>query len=697
MSDSTYRIGVDVGGTFTDVQLIDETTGEIKTGKVLSTPKDPQHGFLDALDRILEDCGAPLAAVSLVCHASTVATNALLEGKGAKTGFITTAGFRDMLEIQRQIRPTLYDIDFDKPPALVPRYMAAEVKERIDAYGTILIPLDEESVRHAAHSLTDQGVESIAVCLLHGYAYNAHEDMIAKIIRSDFPEISVSISSELTPEFREYFRASTTVINAIVQPVVKRYLQGISAELTVRGFQRDVLVMQSNGGVLSLDIAAERPVTMIESGPAAGVIAAAHLSSIIGNPNVMSFDMGGTTAKTSLVQDGLPAITKEYEVGARAGSNIGEGRGSGYPLRIPTLDLVEIGAGGGSIAWIDSGGLLRVGPHSSGADPGPACYGRGGVEATVTDANLVLGRLNPAYFLGGEMTLDEKAAVHAVEALASKLSMDAVEAAYGIVAIANNAMANGLRLVSIQRGYDPSEFALVAFGGGGPAHADALGRDVGAMETIIPRSPGTFSANGLLVSDLRHEYTRTYLRDLGQLDLDQVSASFEAMINEGRETLRREGMRDDQIAVLRQFEMRYVGQSFELTVDLGEATIDEQSITAASSDFHREHARAYGYSAPSEPTEVVNLRLTATGQIVKPSAHPIANMDGESVADYIKGHRHVYFQSTGYLLCPIYDRYRIRSGATFAGPAVVEERDASTVVEPGSNVLVDKFGNLHIR
>ena len=491
----SVRLAIDIGGTFTDATLIDEETGRVAIAKVLSTPADPSQGFMQAAERALAEGGVAAADVSFVVHATTVATNAIIEGTIARSGFVTTDGFRDLLEIARQVRPTLYDTQFEKAPPLVPRDRAVVVRERLGPRGEVLRALEEDSVREAAAVLRREEVESVAVCLLHSYVNPEHEQRVGELLAEELPGVPVSLSSEVAPEFREYLRASTTVINAAIRPVVERYLARIEARLVEAGIRAQLLVMQSSGGVFGAEAAARRPVFMVESGPAAGVIASAHLGSTLGRPDLLSFDMGGTTAKVGLIQDGRPSVTKDYTVGGHAGAGIGGLSLSGYPVRTPVVDLVEIGAGGGSIAWVDSGGLLRVGPRSAGADPGPVCYRRGGTEPTVTDANVVLGRLNPAYFLGGEMSLDVETARRAIdERCAQPLGLDLTAAAYGIVEIANAAMVNALHLISVQRGYDPRDFVLVAFGGAGPVHANALARDVEVPLLVVPPSPGIFSA-----------------------------------------------------------------------------------------------------------------------------------------------------------------------------------------------------------
>ena len=688
-----YRLGVDIGGTFTDIALIDEATGQIYTGKVSSTPQDPSGGFMEAVQRLLAKQQIAAQAVAYIVHGTTVATNAIIEGKVAPTGFITTEGFRDMLEIARQIRPTLYDLQFEKPRPLVPRHRCFGVPERLDAQGQVLTPLDEDALRQVAGKLRDEGVESIAVCFLHAYANPTHERRAGEIIAEVFPEAVVSLSAEVAPEFREYLRASTTVINSCIRPVVARYLQRIEDRLAQAGIAAELLVMQSSGGVYTFAAARQKPVYMVESGPAAGVIAAAHLGQARGYDQVISFDMGGTTAKAGLIQGGTPNVTKDYEVGTTAQSGVGATRGAGYPIRTPVIDLVEIGAGGGSIAWVDPGGILRVGPQSAGADPGPACYGQGGTRPTVTDANLVLGRLNPSYFLGGEIALDPTAAQRAIEQhCAQPLGMDLVEAAHGIVEIANTAMVNALRLVSVQRGYDPRDFALVAFGGAGPAHANRLAALTDIPVAIIPQSPGTASALGLLVTDLKHDYATTLIQRLDQVVPHALEQTFRELEAQGRETLGREGMAEAAMEFRRQADLRYVGQSHELTLPLTTEALGPAQLEQLLEQFHRTHDRAYGFSAPGEDVELVSVRLSAIGQIAKPALAPLAKAAKEATA---KGQRPVYFaENEGYVDCPVYDRYALGAGAMVQGPAIVEEIDSTTVVHPQYQVRIDDFGQM---
>ncbi|HZO97613.1 MAG TPA: hydantoinase/oxoprolinase family protein [Gaiellaceae bacterium] len=683
----TVRVAVDIGGTFTDATLIDEESGRVSIAKTLTTPADPSEGFMAAAERALAGAGAGAAAVGFVVHATTVATNAIIEGKVARSGFVTTAGFRDLLEIARQVRPSLYDTRFEKPRPLVPRDRAVEVTERLGPGGEVLTPLDEGSVRAAAAALAREAVESVAVCLLHAYVNPEHERRVGEILAEELPGVPVSLSSEVAPEFREYLRASTTVINAVVRPVVERYLERIERRLADAGIAAKLLVMQSGGGVFGSDAAARRPVFMVESGPAAGVIAAAHLGSTLGRGEILSFDMGGTTAKVGLIREGRPSVTKDYQVGGHASAGIGGLSLSGYPVRTPVVDLVEIGAGGGSIAWIDSGGLLRVGPRSAGADPGPVCYGRGGVEPTVTDANVVLGRLNPAYFLGGELALDVEAARRAIEERCARpLGMGVVEAASGIVEIANAAMVNALHLISVQRGYDPREFLLVAFGGAGPVHANALARDAELPAVLVPPSPGIFSATGLLTTDLRRDAAVTLLRRLDELDGSEVERAFGELERAGAAELQAEGVAREAIEFVRQVDLRYVGQSYELTLPMGDGLAER---------FHAEHDRTYGFAAEGEPVECVSLRLQTVGRIAKP---PLRELPAATGPPEPKETRAVYFAEAGGFVegCPVYDRSSLGAGARLAGPAVVEEFDSTTVVHPGYAVSVDRHGNLTI-
>ncbi len=694
-----YRVGIDVGGTFTDAVLILESTGETFIAKVPSTPKDPSAGFLEALAEILATARVPPTGISYLVHGTTVATNALIEGKTPKTAFVTTRGFRDMLEIARQVRPSLYDVNFEKPAQLVPRHLCFEVPERMDASGRVVETLDEDAVRQIAAALTDDEVGSVAICFLHSYLNPEHEERTSELFRRHCPQVLISRSSTICPEFREYFRASTTVVNASVRPVVAGYVKNIERGLETQGIGAKLLIMQSNGGVLTAEQATEKPVFIIESGPAAGVIAANSIAGAAGFKDLIAFDMGGTTAKAGLVVDGRPRITKDYEVGTAARSGMGQARGSGYPIRTPVIDLVEIGAGGGSVAWVDSGGVLRVGPHSAGADPGPICYGRGGVEPTVTDANVVLGRLNPEYFLGGRMSLDLAGAAAGIrEHCAKPLELDTIAAAYGIVQIANVAMVNALRIATLGRGFDPRQLVMVAFGGAGPLHANALCAELQIPVLIIPPSPGTASSLGLLSTDIRHEFSRTRAMSADRPDIDAINQIFATMEAEGGRLLALEGMAADQVLFAREIELRYVGQSYELGVACPGARLTRELVADVAERFHLEHERTYGRSAQGEPVELVNFRVTAIGAIPRPEVRrtPARARAERSVA--LTGTRPVFFaEVNGFTDASVYDRYSLVPGDSFLGPAVVEEMDSSSLIHPGFEVDVDISGNLLVR
>jgi N-methylhydantoinase A len=695
---STYRVGVDIGGTFTDAAFVHEESGALSVVKVLTTPADPGEGFIRALERGLRERGCGGDAVKLIVHATTVATNSLIEGTTARVGMLTTRGFRDVLEIGRQIRSRLYDVHLQKPRPLVPRRFSLEVRERLDADGRVLEPLDTQAVRDAVRTLRGEGVEAVVCCFLHAYVNPVHERQAAAIVRDAFPDAFLSVSSEVCPEFREYLRASTAAVNAAVMPLVTRYLDGLERELRRLGVDAPFYVMQSSGGVMSSTAAKQKPVYMIESGPAAGVIAAGAYAATHGYRDVLSFDMGGTTAKVGLIENGRLRVSTEIEVGGQAITPLGEGRGGGYPIRTPVIDLVEVGAGGGSEAWIDEGGALRVGPRSAGANPGPACYGRGGEAPTVTDANLVLGRLDPRFFLGGELTLDAAAAERAVaERCGKPLGLDTVKVAAGIVDIANAHMIGAVRLVSVQRGYDPRDFVLVAFGGAGPLHANALAIELGVQAVLVPPSPGIATAVGMLMTDITHEFvaTRRYaLDELAPADLDELFADF---MREADAVLEREAVAPAQRRVARVVDLRYHGQSHELSVPVPPGPLTAADVARVRDDFHAAHERAYGYAAREDAIEMVNVRLTAIGVSPKPrrAALPKATDDGAAAG---KGERLVWFgESASFVSCRVLDRGRLAWGHVVPGPATIEEMDATTLVHPGWQADVDEHGNLVLR
>ena len=594
------RIGVDIGGTFTDMAALDETTGAVTNAKALSTPRD----LLDGVLRCVDQAGVRLADCRLVIHGTTIGINALLEKKGALTGLVTTEGFRDVLEIGRGNFLRMYDVLYRRPTLLVPRGRRLEVRERLGARGEVLTALDEDGVRVAARALGAAGVESVAVVFLFSYRDPAHEQRAAEIVREELPEAAVSVSHRITQEWREYERTSTTVVNAYVQPVMDRYLGAFGAALEGRGFVGQLLVTQSNGGAFSLAAARSRPVHTMESGPAAGATGCASLARSLGVDRLISFDMGGTTAKCAIVERGLVQTTDEYHV-------------DGYPIRVPVIDIKEVSAGGGTVAWIDAGGALALGPRSAGAEPGPVCYGRGGVEPTVTDANLVLGRIAAARFLGGRMPLDHAAAARAVdERLGTPLGLARAGAAAGVVRLADVKMALAVRSISTERGLDPRDYALVAYGGGGPLHAVAIARELGIPRVVVPTSPSTFSAWGMLATDLRHDLVRTVLEPLGGTDAAWAGARYREMQREIESILPGVGAPVTHRAA----DLRYLGQEHTVTVPVG--SLDEWPVLRGR--FDEAHRRTYGYAAPEVEVQLLNLRLTVVYPLEHPRLPPLA-------------------------------------------------------------------------
>jgi N-methylhydantoinase A len=673
--------------------MLDEQSGRVKLVKMSSTPRDPSIAFMEVVDRCLSESSVDARRCAYLVHGTTVATNTIIEGKGAKTALLVTEGFRDIFEIGRQIRPRLYDLFCDKPPPLVERRLCFEVPERLDASGGVVRSLDVPAVREIVEALRRAEVEAVVVCLLHSYVNAEHERQVAALLHEAMPGLYVTLSSDICPEMREYFRASTAAINAKVMPVVCRYIERLQESARDRGLSCDISLMTSSGGIISSAVARREPVHLIESGPAAGVTAAAYYGQMAGYAQVISFDMGGTTAKLGLVEDGRPRIAPSFEVGAEA---VASDRGAGYPVRTPVVDLVEIGAGGGSIAWVDAGGALRVGPRSGGADPGPACYGLGQEEPTITDANLVLGRINPDFFLGGERKLRLDLAEEAVGRLARRLALGVHETAHGIVAIANAHMMGAARTVSVQRGFDPRDFTLVAFGGAGPLHANELARELGVARLLIPRSPGVTSALGLLVGDIKHDYIHSFLTPLDAMDMAAAESMYRRFEDEARAQLAAESVEPAAMHLVRRLDVRYVGQSHELTIDLPDRLDASRAVVVESiSDaFCEAHRRVYGFAEPREPAEIVNLRLVALGNIRRPSLEEVG-ASGPDAAVAVKPRRPVYFEQMGGRVdCPIYDRSRLCCGHVVAGPAIVEEYDSTTVIHPGSTASVDRFANL---
>ena len=656
------RIGVDIGGTFTDLVALDEATGAVVDTKALSTPDDLLLGIL----RCVDQAGVQLSDCRLVIHGTTIGINALLERKGARTGLITTEGFRDVLEIGRGNFLRMYDVLYRRPASLVPRGLRLEVPERLTARGEVMVPLDEEGVRAAARRLAAEGVESVAVCLLFSFRNPEHEQRTAELVAEVLPTASVSVSHRITQEWREYERTSTTMVNAYVRPIMDRYLGAFEQGLAGRGFRGQLLITQSNGGAFSLAAAASKPVHTIESGPAAGASGCASLAQALGADRLISFDMGGTTAKCAIVENGLVQTTDEYHV-------------DGHPLRIPVMDITEVSAGGGTVAWIDAGGALALGPQSAGADPGPVCYGRGGTEPTVTDANLVLGRIAAGRFLGGTMPLDHGAAARAIEErLGLPLGLARDNAAAGVVRLADVKMALAVRSITTERGLDPRDYTLVAYGGGGPLHAVAIARELGIPRVIIPPSPSTFSAWGMLATDLRHDLVRTVLAPLDQTDGAWAEARYREMEREIEAILPPVGAATRHRAA----DLRYLGQEHTVTVEVG--SLEEWA--SLRSRFDAAHQRAYGYAAPEVEVQLLNLRLAVVYPLARPRLPALARGAGRGPAfETRKIYSSLLRDALEYR---VHQRDRLRAGDVVDGPAAIEEAGTTTMLEPGDRLQI---------
>jgi N-methylhydantoinase A len=677
------RVAVDIGGTFTDLVFLDEASGGVGAAKASTTPARFENGVMDALGQ------THLDAVSFLAHGTTVIINALTERRGARTALITTRGFRDVLEIAKSNRPDLYNLLYQKPEPFVPRRLRLEVSERVSYKGDVLAPLDEDDVRRAVAEIRRNGAEAVAVCFLHSYANPVHEQRAAEIVREEWPEASVTASYELTNEWREYERTSTAVLDAYVKPVASRYLDALARQLGSAGVPaRICYAMRSNGGISRFDVAARTPINLVESGPVGGVIGAAAVGAQLGEQNLITLDIGGTTAKSSLVERGAIRLTGDYHIERTPAK-------AGYPIKVPVADIVEIGAGGGSIAWLDPAGALRVGPRSAGAEPGPACYGWGGAEPTVTDANLIAGRINPEYFLGGRIALDVDRAQDAFRPLAEQLDVSLAEAALGVIRIANANMIHLLKLVSVRRGRDPRDFALVAFGGGGSMHAAALARELQTRRVIVPPHPGHFSAWGMLASDLRHDLVQTHFARSEDLTTDELAAFWEELESRLETTFAEEGVGADEIHFERSADMRYAGQEHTVTVPSLEGRLDEAARQALELRFHELHEQLYDFRLES-PIEFVNFRVTGVGAV--PKAGLVRILAGSGTADRAaKGAREVHFDELGRHEATIYERARLGAGDELDGPAVVEEEAASTLVFPGQRLRVDDYGNLVIK
>jgi N-methylhydantoinase A len=681
------RVGIDIGGTFTDLCAV-APDGECWSAKVLTTTADPSAGFLDVLDRAFRAAPA-LREVCEIVHATTLATNAILEGNTARLGMLTTAGFRDVLEIGRHFRRELYNFFLEKPPALVPRARRLEVAERVGADRSVVRELDRAGAEAAIDRLLAQDVEVVLVCFLHSYARPEHEREVADMARRR-GAAAVVASHSVCDEHREYERFSTAAVHGAVLPRVRHYLERIEGGLRAAGVTAPLAVMQSSGGMAGVATVLERPASIVESGPAAGVIAAVEVGRRLRLTDLISFDMGGTTAKATLVRGGRLVVTGDYEVGG----GLQGGFGAGYPVRTPVVDVVEVGTGGGSIAYVDEVGRLHVGPRSAGAAPGPACYGRGGTAATVTDADLVLGRLSPDHFAGGQTRLSVPAARQALErAVAAPLGLSVEAAAEGVVALANAQMVQALQLVSVRRGHDPREHVLVAFGGAGPGHAAALAQELGCPKVVIPTEAGVQSAWGLLVADARRDFSRTILTRAEALDLHTLRQCYQALVDRGRQELRASGFRDDRVRDRLAVDARYAGQAFEVMVELPEPpAFDDGMVGRLNESFHESHQRLYGHSDPAAAVEWVTLRATVVGEVPRPAARTVAPARRPleerrlAVRDMTWAGRRCQ--------AALYDRPALGAGDHIIGPALIVQADSCTAVPPGTAVTVEPTGDL---
>jgi len=693
---ASFRVGVDIGGTFTDIVFLGEG-GERFTRKVPSSVDNYAKAIVDGLQDLLRERALEPSQIIELLHGTTIASNAILEHKGARTGLITTRGFRDVLEIRTLRMPRLYDIAWTKPPPLVERYLRVEVDERINVKGAVERPLREADVRQAVDKLLKEGVEAIAVCLLHSYVNPAHERMIKAIIEEMAPQLTLSISSEVLPEIKEYERTSTTVINAYVRPIVESYLSRLVEECARIGVRAPLLLMQSNGGLMTARAAAQTPMHIIESGPAAGVVGVLALARQIGAPKAISFDMGGTTAKASIIENGELSRAPELAVGGgiMVGSRLLSG--AGYTLKVPAIDLAEVGAGGGSIIWIDAGGALQIGPHSAGAVPGPVCYATGGREPTITDANVAIGYINPNHLVGGALKLDAAKAREALERrIARPLGMSLEQAAYGAHLIAASNMIRAIKAVSSERGRDPRSFTLVGYGGNGPLFAVVMARALGMRHVLVPPSPGVFSAFGLLYSDVEYHVTQSRKGLLGDADPLEVAATLAELEANVRARLSADGFASARIEVLRSAFLHYEGQSFELEVPIADGAIDRAMLALLEEAYGVEHAKTYGHRAGSdEPVEIVTLKVVGRGIFDVSRAELAARPHRPQRVAITEPVRRAYFgPEHGWLEARILERAELTTPCP--GPAIVEEYDATCVIPPGATARLDRFGNIAI-
>lgn len=676
-----YRVGIDIGGTFTDFVIVDTVSRTIRLEKTATTPQNLWQGIETGFQQL----HLPLAEIAQVAHGTTVGLNTLLERRGDPTGLITTAGFRDAYEIGRGARPDAYNLFFRKPVPLVPREHRLEVRERIGADGAVVTPLNEADVAAAVEHFRRHAIHSIAICFLHAYRNPAHEIRAAEIVAELYPEALISTSSSLVREWREYERISTTCINAYIMPRTSRYIEHVTAALAAGGYRRPFFVNQSSGGVLSVEAAKTKPVTTLMSGPAGGVVAAAHAGQMEGFENIISFDMGGTSTDVCVIYEGQPRITVDAVIDR-------------HPVMVPMIAVHSIGAGGGSIATLDAVGALNVGPHSAGAEPGPVCYGRGGTQPTVTDANLVLGRMAPPAFLPNHLQPDTQAARAAIQRrIGQPLALDTVEAAAGIIAIVNVKMSMAVRSITVQRGLDPKDFVLCAFGGAGPMHACWIARELHIPRVMVPLAPGQFSALGILLSNIRHDFVRTVSADPASFSPAFLTQRFAAIEAEARAVLDAEGVAAADMTFVRSLDARYVGQEYTVNVPVPAGAFSTAVIQAIQESFHTSHQRIYGHASPDEPIELVNLRMAAVGSLPTVELPAVAAGEPNPPREALAGETQTCFAADdGYVRCPVWERQKLRAGNQIAGPAIIADPGATTVLPPGFTCTVSVHGHLLI-
>ena len=668
-----YRIGIDVGGTFTDVTLLNSETGRYYTYKLSSTLQDQSLAIANGTKETLELYGVPVSEIEYFGHGTTVATNMIIERKGAKTALITTKGFRDLLEIGRQTRPSLYNIMEDKPETLVKRSLRKEISERVTAKGDILRDVDRDEVRAVLKELKEQGVESIAVCFLFSFLNSRNEKIVEDCIKEVWPEAYYSVSSTILPEFREFERLSTTVINSYLGPRMKMYIHNLRQRIKEVGVTVEPYITQSNGGVMSISSTIQTPVQTALSGPSAGVMGAVYIAEAAGFKDIITYDMGGTSTDVSLVKDGIAEYTTKRKV-------------CGLPSGVPMIDVHAVGAGGGSIAQIDNAGALKVGPESAGANPGPAAYGLGNENPVVTDANLVLGRINPHYVLGGRLKIDAELSKKAVKKkIADPMGIGTEEAALGIVKVVNSNMARAIRVITVEKGHNPSDFTLVAYGGAGPLHAVHLAQEMGIRTVLIPPAPGALCALGLLTADIKKSYVRTAIASYDEMTPEQINAVMSSLRDEGSAWLDSEKVPNERRKFHGIAEMRYVGQNYELQVEIPTENITASDIEKMKQDFFIAHEKNYGYYNPNAPVQFVNFRCEATGIVKKPNLAELeTTLDDPSKAEI--GRRVVHFEESGAVDCPVYDRAKFGRAERVNGPCIIEQMDSTTVV-PAQHVV----------